>query len=530
MRNVARKGDPTSTGGAIQDGDSSWLSEGSPTTYIGMIATCPACKVGQGPITAVGPRSIIGPGGPVALQGDYVACGCPPMSNIILPAQGTTVGDNMGPSARAASVPAEPPAPSPASSPATPIVPLVDPSETRIGIFFDGTQNNRHNSELREQCEQASTPACQSIERLVGTGSSYDGGATNIARLHSAYTGQAIYIEGIGTAAGEPDANLDMAFGTGPTGVIARADEGLAKITSVIASLPPGPIAVDVFGFSRGAAAARHFVNILAESDPGRPVRIAFVGLFDTVAAIGLDTTDDENDPVRLYIAPGAADRVVQLAARDEYRVNFALNSVQPDHTEIQIFGTHSDVGGGYLAHIEKTPIMRPYDAILRFGDEVAYKRFQASANSKLQEAVKLYMGYAKDSSQIKPSIGSFSTTSKGDAPMVGYVANAIMTRSVKPDLQLLAGHLMQTIAHENGAPITPLSEPVPGELAFLFRKYLDMWHGGADITLSKEETELLMTEYVHCSDNWTPAISHLYVNAPAPGRVRRIYQQSPGQ
>ena len=66
MRTVARKGDPTSTGGMIQEGDSSWLSEGYPTTYIGMIATCPACKVGQGPIVAVGPRSIIGPGGPVA--------------------------------------------------------------------------------------------------------------------------------------------------------------------------------------------------------------------------------------------------------------------------------------------------------------------------------------------------------------------------------------------------------------------------------------------------------------------------------
>ena len=132
MRNVARKGDPTSMGGVIQDGDGGWLTEGAPTTYIGMIATCPACKVGQGPIVAVGPRSIIGPGGPVALQGDYVACGCPPMSNTILPAQGTTVGDNQGPRARAASAPAETPAPAPASSPATPLVPLVDPTEHRI--------------------------------------------------------------------------------------------------------------------------------------------------------------------------------------------------------------------------------------------------------------------------------------------------------------------------------------------------------------------------------------------------------------
>ena len=530
MRNVARKGDPTSTGGVIQDGDGGWLTEGAPTTYIGMIATCPACKVGQGPIVAVGPRSIIGPGGPVALQGDYVACGCPPMSNTILPAQGTTVGDNKGPRAKAASAPAEPPAPAPASSPATPLVPLVDPEEHRIGIFFDGTQNNRHNSELREQCEEASEAACKSIEKLIGTESSYDGGPTNIARLHQAYTGPAIYIEGIGTAAGKADTKIDMAFGTGATGVIARSKEGLAKISTMIASLPAGPVAVDVFGFSRGAAAARHFVNILLESNLGRQVHVAFVGLFDTVAAIGLDASNDENAPVRLYIAPGAAEKVVQLAAKDEYRLNFALNSVQPDHTELPLFGTHSDVGGGYLDQVEKTPIMRPYDAILKFGDDAAYKRFQAAANARLQEeAIPLYKGYAKDSSQIKPTISSFSVVSKSDAPMVGYVANAIMTRTVKPELQLLAGHLMQTIAQESGAPLTPLSEPVPGALAFLFDQYLGLWHGSGDLKLSKEQNEMLMTEYVHCSDNWTP-LGPLYVNAPAPGRVRRIYQQSPGK
>lgn len=529
MRNVARKGDPTSTGGAIQDGDSSWLSEGSPTTYIGMIATCPACKVGQGPIVAVGPRSIIGPGGPVALQGDYVACGCPPMSNTILPAQGTTVGDNKGPRAKAASAPAEPPAPAPTSSPATTLVPLVDPAEHRIGIFFDGTQNNRNNSELREQCEEASLPACKSIEKLIGTGSSFDGGPTNVARLRQAYAGSAIYIEGIGTNAGKADSNLDMAFGTGATGVIARSEEGLAKISAMIASLPSGPVAVDVFGFSRGAAAARHFVNILLESNQGREVRVAFVGLFDTVAAIGPNTTDDNNGAVRLYIAPWAAEKVIQLAAQNEYRDNFALNSVRPDHTEIKLFGTHSDIGGGYVAGEEKTPIMRPYDAVLKFGDDVAYKRFQAAANARLQEAGEHYIEYVKDRSQIKPVIQKFAVVSKTDSPMVGHVANAIMTRMVKPELQLLSGHLMQHIAQESGVPINPIAEPVPGELAFLYSKYLDM-QGGAEISLSEEQRKLLMTEYVHCSDNWNPVVNLLYVNAPAPGRVRRVYQQSPGK
>lgn len=362
MRNVARKGDPTSTGGVIQEGDSSWLSEGSPTTYIGMIATCPACKVGQGPIVAVGPRSIIGPGGAVALQGDYVACGCPPMSNTILPAQGTTVGDNMGPRAKAASVPAEPPAP--VSSPIPHVVPLVDPSVTRIGIFFDGTQNNMHNSKLREQCESASDAVCSSIEKLIGAGTSYDNGLTNVARLHDAYMGKTIYIEGIGTQSGLADDTKGLALGIGGTGVIMKAQMGLDRLTAQVQSLPPGSVVVDVFGFSRGAAAARHFINKLLELNLGRPLRVGFVGLFDTVAAIGsaadgLDTSDDNNLGVSLYLAPRCADQVVQLTAHHEYRVNFALNSISSTHREIPLYGAHSDIGGGYLAGEERSPIAR---------------------------------------------------------------------------------------------------------------------------------------------------------------------------
>lgn len=62
----------------------------------------------------------------------------------------------------------------------------------------------------------------------------------------------------------------------------------------------PGSVVVDVFGFSRGAAAARHFINKLLALNLGRPLRVGFVGLFDTVAAIGsaadgLDTSDDNN-------------------------------------------------------------------------------------------------------------------------------------------------------------------------------------------------------------------------------------------
>ncbi|WP_342338019.1 DUF2235 domain-containing protein (plasmid) [Citrobacter freundii] len=92
---------------------------------------------------------------------------------------------------------------------------------------------------------------------------------------------------------------------------------------------------------------------------------MGFVGLFDTVAAIGsaadgLDTSDDNNLGVSLYLAPGCADQVVQLTAHHEYRVNFALNSISSTHREIPLYGAHSDIGGGYLAGEERIPIARP--------------------------------------------------------------------------------------------------------------------------------------------------------------------------
>lgn len=533
MRNVARKGDPTSTGGSIQEGDDSWLSEGSPTTYIGMMATCPACKVGQGPIVAVGPRSIIGPGGPVALQGDYVSCGCPPMSNTILPAQGTIVCDNQGPWARAASAPVKLPASNPASSPATPLVPLVDPAEHRIGIFFDGTQNNRHNSELREQCEQASDAVCRSIEKLIGAGTSYDNGPTNVTRLHDAYTKQRIYIEGIGTQSGQADDTKGLALGIGATGVIMKAQKGLEQLVSKVQSLPPGPVVVDVFGFSRGAAAARHFTNKLLGLDLGRPVRVGFVGLFDTVAAIGsfadgLDTTDDDNLGVSLYLAPGCADQVVQLTAHHEYRVNFALNSVSSTHREIPLYGAHSDIGGGYLAGEERIPVAWPLETTIMQGDQATLKVFKQEAAKRYYEAQETYKAYLADPSQLKDELHEYFVPTPAGGRN-GYIANTVMTRHVKPELQLLAGHLMQQLAAEAGAPVQVIADPIPGELAAVFTTYQAAAASGGLPALTPEQEHLVMSQYAHCSDSWVTSAG-IFVNAPAPSRRRRVYQQQQGK
>ena len=86
-------GSKTSTGGAVIEGNAGVVFDGLVASSVGHKATCPACKKGVGEIVAVGSRSVRLPAGPAARAGDYVACGCPAGSNVLL-AQGTvTIGN-----------------------------------------------------------------------------------------------------------------------------------------------------------------------------------------------------------------------------------------------------------------------------------------------------------------------------------------------------------------------------------------------------------------------------------------------------
>ncbi len=86
-------GAPTSTGGSVLEGNLGInIDCAVSTSSIGHLPSCPARSQGKGPIVAVGPRTITLPAGLVALEGDYVACGCPPQSNKLMFAQSSVYG------------------------------------------------------------------------------------------------------------------------------------------------------------------------------------------------------------------------------------------------------------------------------------------------------------------------------------------------------------------------------------------------------------------------------------------------------
>lgn len=147
------------------------------------------------------------------------------------------------------------------------------------------------------------------------------------------------------------------------------------KLKAVIRNTKPEvqQINIAVFGFSRGAAQARAFCNWFFElcekkdgayTLAGVPVRIYFLGIFDTVASVGLanlvSITEghmawaDDN----MHINP-AVEQCVHFVAAHEIRACFPLDSARrgsayPGNCKEVIYpGAHSNVGGGYMPNAQ---------------------------------------------------------------------------------------------------------------------------------------------------------------------------------
>lgn len=270
----------------------------------------------------------------------------------------------------AAAAPPEPEPPGGESPPEDDCEPCEEEEEeeeptvtVRFGLYFDGTGNNRDNVDEGRRGRE-------------GDGfNSYDAAHSNVVKLHKKGASYAedvefrIYVEGIGTISGGEDTTLGFGLGTGATGVPERVLAGLDRAQGRIvagATLPIRYVHADLFGFSRGAAAARlccfwvlntggaaGYSSRSMESRLTRagkellgPVEVKFVGLFDTVASYGPFHGDDTAQ-LRLD-SISAAETVVQLAAAEEHRAKFRLTNVNSGGRQYFLPGVHSDVGGGY--------------------------------------------------------------------------------------------------------------------------------------------------------------------------------------
>ncbi|MET3036297.1 DUF2235 domain-containing protein [Chryseobacterium sp. NRRL B-14859] len=307
--------------------------------------------------------------------------------------------------------------------------------EVVIGVFFDGTLNNERNTYLRKeyQKKKAKQPydkeAADAYPVFNYDADSYENDFSNVARMYHFYDNKnqnSIYVEGIGTENGaRTDSTKGYTTGTGDTGVPAKVSAGCKSVAEKIKSFATRKKTVnlflDVFGFSRGAAAARHFIHEVTKSKEGKsPARgelgklleaytikinkfqIRFVGLYDTVSSYGLDFNNDVGDLGLDSIRNSSVKNVVQLAAGHEWRTNFSLTNIESAGERGKEFilpGAHADVGGCYENEVFKqnhSPSVIPGRVI---NDQNEYNRL---AESKKQVFVDQGW-YQKDQLKIGP-------------------------------------------------------------------------------------------------------------------------------
>jgi uncharacterized protein (DUF2235 family) len=191
---------------------------------------------------------------------------------------------------------------------------------------------------------------------LVSDGQYPQGDSTNIEKLQyliSPEGQKVLYFRGVGTDGKQVFKVVDGAFGnTAEERVVEAYDQ-------VVANFEPGDD-LAIFGFSRGAATSRILARKLHdEGIAGSQPVIRFLGLFDTVAALGVPRPKlDEfrkkfhDAKARLQI-PVEVEHVVHLVAIDEDRALFeptllSLDSSDTKADEVWFSGNHGDIGGGW--------------------------------------------------------------------------------------------------------------------------------------------------------------------------------------
>lgn len=462
----------------------------------------------------------------------------------------------------------------------------------RIGVFFDGTGNNAGNSAIGAQCRasdiglgevEAQAVAQRCEVHHLDPDSSYGNDVSNIWRLYELYRDEPVpkdsrtpsilrvYVTGAGTTTGKKDTLFPgQALGRGDTGVLAKVDEGFSLITQALDTFQQanpgsslGTLELDIFGFSRGAAAARHFANQVLQRASGplgalhrhgkftpdpdfewdRDLIINFIGLFDTVAAIGgwedwADPSDAMNGGIDLHLASNAARQVVHLVARDEHRLNFALNRVSSPHREIVLPGAHSDLGGGYLPQsVERLYVARPRRSwvsrethpLRTFAYQQAHEDTELAHQADLLDPQDRAARLETDVWEHFPAFSQ----SRTDA-MKHVMAAPYLERTVYGHLSRVYLRVMHALAVEAGVKLDFIDEhdpklSLPVELVSIQNKLLAWAKKNGCGSLNEEEERLLRQRYIHLSSNWNAAVGQgggrwdlVFINAPAEnGRLR---------
>lgn len=221
-----------------------------------------------------------------------------------------------------------------------------------------------------------------------------------------------IYIEGIGTFNHEKDdafakSKGDSDYWGGRYGAAAKINSAHEALKEFVTDGSISTIELDIFGFSRGAALARHFANDVKKY---QNVNVNFLGLFDTVESFSSNHIENYKCSVK-----DVAKTVFQLNALHETRQNFPLTTIFSDdvkekssipsidhlyylnhpyielesggknYIELTVPGSHSDIGGGYKDMSQEDYLIDEKEKYEMLLEHILFKNILNSDNTKIK-------------------------------------------------------------------------------------------------------------------------------------------------
>jgi len=205
---------------------------------------------------------------------------------------------------------------------------------------FDGTWNSDHDAGEYGQDTNVVKFARVYDDQKVMLGK--DGEAESVKNLPAGAKGDDVFFEpGVGTRLGRVGRVFGGAFGAGGR---VRISEAKAAAKKRYAAGDPD---VDIVGFSRGAALALHFANVLH----GEKIPVRFLGVWDIVAAFGVPVSLGPIPFQRINLGykltlPDNVKYCFHAMAMDERRPAFIVTRVDNGY-QVWFRGVHSDIGGG---------------------------------------------------------------------------------------------------------------------------------------------------------------------------------------
>jgi hypothetical protein len=178
---------------------------------------------------------------------------------------------------------------------------------------------------------------------------------TNVVRFRNAYSAKSgtndFYVEGIGTRHKAIGRVIGGMFGVGEVPRMNEAYDHLCK------NWAAGDKVIDVIGFSRGAATALDFCELIQERHIRRPgtkdvvspnPEIRFLGLWDVVPAFGAGFLGNTllNFGHNMKLPKSSLKYCFHALALDEKRLPFIPVRLVGAY-EVWFRGVHSDIGGG---------------------------------------------------------------------------------------------------------------------------------------------------------------------------------------